>query len=893
VSRAARNRPPRRAFGVLLRAYPRRFRARYEADLLEAFEDAWHAEAEGATLPARLRFWLRQLRDAARGGAAAMLEPAAGPPGRRAHAGLASALAADARNALRALAKQPGFTALVVATLAVGIGANAAVFHALHAVVIRPLPYPESSRLVRLFEYYGTDPARSYVTAPSFLGWREHMRSLDRIAAVYTYRETGADYTDGEQPERLRTLRVSGGYLGVYGSAPFLGRELSREDERAGADVVLVSYDFWKTRLGGAGDVLGRRLTLDGQPHTVVGVAPRGFRDPLAGRVDAWLNLDLEKTRESTGNWYLTVVGRLAPGTAMALAREEAERVERSVERRLAGLEGHHAHLVPLQADVVGASGNALVLLMGAVGVVLLIACVNVAQLLMVRGLARERELAVRVALGCSRPRLVRQLLLESLLLALGGAVAGLVVARLGNELWLGLAAGSLPRAVDVGLDAALVAFAVAAAALTAAVFGLVPALRSSRPELARTLHESGRGHSAGPGRSSARRLLVAVQLALTFALTTAALLLGRSFERLGRVDLSVETGDVVSFEVSLPSGRYPEPAQRAAFHHRLAGLLEAVPGVRAAGAVSWLPAQGRYHTWGVALPGRGDGTFEGSPNGPADQRVVEGRFFEALGIPLLRGRLFRESDAADAPPVVVVSEQLVRELLPGEADPIGERLDVAGELREIVGVVADTAIDARGAVVPIVYHPHAQMADDRNWALVEVVASARGTGSLEDFAAVLRRLDPELVLYEPRELGPMLAQGIARERLLSYLLAAFAGVAFLLAGLGLYGVLSSSVGQRRREFGVRMAVGASAASVRALVVRQAAGVASAGVLAGLALSLWASRWLEAFVFETDPRDPGVLGMAALAFVALTLLATWFPAHRATRVAPSEVLRAE
>jgi putative ABC transport system permease protein len=548
--------------------------------------------------------------------------------------------------------------------------------------------------------------------------------------------------------------------------------------------------------------------------------------------------------------------------------------------------------VVPLQADIVGASRGALALLMGAVGMVLLIACVNVAQLLGVRGLARQRELAVRAALGCGRLRLVRQLLLESLLLASAGALGGLLLAHLGSGLWLRLAATSLPRAVDGRVDSVLVGFAVAIAVVTAVLFGLSPALRASQVDVGRALHETGRGHSGGAGLSASRRLLVATQLGLTFVLTSGALLLTKSFLRLADVDLSVETEGIVAFDVSLPDGRYPEPERRAAFHARLAERLEALPGARAAGSVSWLPARGHYHEWGIFLPRLGDGTPEGSPNGAADQRVVEGRFFEALRIPLLRGRLFDARDAAGAPPVVLVNEALVRRYFPKGRDPIGEMLSVSGAERQIVGVVADTAIDAKGTVAPLVYHPHRQMADDRNWPLVQVVAADESVSS-RAMADVVRELDPNLVLHEPRALAPLLAAGISRERLLACLLVAFATIALLLAGLGLFGVLSHSVGQRRREFGVRMALGAGPGAVRALVLRQAAVVATIGALVGLATSLWAGRWVGAFLFETDVQDPATLAAAAAALVALTLLAAFLPARRATRVGPAEVLRAE
>ena len=868
-------------------------RSRYGADILETFEDAWSREAAGASALRRAGFWLRVIWDALRVSASRRAESRAAASQHGERTSWAPALFADIRYAFRSLAKQPSFAALVVAMLALGIGANAMVFNALHAVVITPLPYDASERLVRIFEFDGPTPERNYVTAPTFLGLREGMQSLDSMAAMYTSRETGADYTDGDRPERVRTLRVSAGYLDVYGTAPFLGREFTRDEERKDVDGALVSHRFWQTRLAGGHDVLGRRITLDGDRYTVIGVVPEGFSDAVAGPVDVWLNLDLERSRKSPGNWYLTAVGRLTPKTGLAVAQDESERVERALEEGLPGLEDHHPYLVPLHGDIVGVSGRALVLLMAAVGIVMLIACVNVAQLMMVRGLGRERELAVRAALGCSRPRLVRQLLLESVILAFGGAVAGLLLARLGNGLWLGLAAGSLPRVVDTQVDWVLIGFAAAVAAVTALLFGLTPAIRGSRFDLQRALREGGRGHSFGTGLSASRRMLVATQLALALMLTAGAGILTKSFLRLAEVDLRVETEGTIAIDVSLPSARYPEPEQRARFHRQLAERFEALPGVRAAGSVSWLPAQGVYHDWGVFLPSLGDGTWDGSPRAIVNQRVVEGHFFEALRIPLIRGRSFGPQDLADAPPVVVVNQELVRRLVSESVEPLGQLVQVAGARREIVGVVADTAIDSRGAVAPIVYHPHSQIAEDRNWPMIQVVAGTGGTARLPVMAAELATLDPNLVLHNARELAPLFAEGISREKLLSGLLAAFASIALLLAGLGLYGVLSHAVGQRRREIGVRMALGATAVSVRRLVVRQAATVATLGALAGLAATLWASRWVEALVFETSPQDPATLGAAAAALIGMTILASYLPARRATRVDPAEVLRAE
>jgi predicted permease len=526
-------------------------------------------------------------------------------------------------------------------------------------------------------------------------------------------------------------------------------------------------------------------------------------------------------------------------------------------------------------------------MVLGAVALLLTIACVNVAGLVLARGAAREPELAVRAALGCSRWRLARQLVLESVLLSLAGGLVGLLSARVLTRILLTAAPEIVARtAGGAGGGATVFAFGFLAALASGLAVGLVPAMQQARPNLESVLRESGRAATGGRRQARFRQVLVVSQIALAVVLLAGAGLLLRSFQHLSHVDVGIRADNVLTFSVNLPVGRYGDAQRRADFHVALQDRLNAIAGIEAAGAVSRLPVTGSYHTWSN---GRID---QPDVNVPADQRVVEGRAFEALGIRLLRGRTFDRTDGA-TPRRIVINDRLARTLFPSE-DPIGRRLRVSGGEGEIIGVVADVANAPRTPPPAIVYHLHRQFAADRNWALTAVVASNRPAASvLDDVRRELRTLDPALVLHQPRLLSEVVGRSIAQERFAMLVVGVYALLALMLAAVGLYGLLSYMVGTRQREIGIRLALGAQLRSVRSLVIREGAVLAVAGVIAGLGASLAATRALSTLLFGVSARDPLTFGLAAAALLAIATTATWLPARTATRIDPMDALRGD
>jgi predicted permease len=517
----------------------------------------------------------------------------------------------------------------------------------------------------------------------------------------------------------------------------------------------------------------------------------------------------------------------------------------------------------------------------------LVIACVNVASLMLARGAARQADFAVRSALGCSSARLVRQLLLESLLLSVAGGVAGLLLARAATGTLMAAAPAAVARAGGGTLERAVFAFSAAIAVLAGLAFGVAPAMQGARPDLDVVLRESGRSGCGSQRQTHTRNVLVVCQVALALVLVVGAGLLLRSFERLQSVDVGVRPLHVLTFTVSLPSGRYDDPERRARFYRDFMTRLGAIPGVRSAAAISRLPVTGSYHSWDA---GRADRPPE-TPGVQAQQRVIEGPYFAAVGIPILHGRAFNARDDAKVPRRVVVSQKLARQLYPGE-DPVGKWLRVADTQAEIIGIAGDVAVGARAPAQPYVYHSHSQFASDRNWALTEVVKFDGDRPSLvSDARRELSRIDPALVLYEPRMLDDVIGGGVAEERFALRLVAVFALLALVLAAIGIYGVLSYAVSRRRREMGIRMALGAPAGTVRSMVVRDGGRLALAGIACGSAGAIAATRFLRSLLFGVSATEPAVFAAAAAVLAGVALVASWIPARTATKVDPLEAVR--
>jgi putative ABC transport system permease protein len=791
---------------------------------------------------------------------------------------------------LRTLSHSPGFAIVAILTLAIGIGGTTAVYSAVDAVLLQPLPYQQPGQLVRLFQTEVAHPeARYFVTPVHFLAFRK-LSSFEATAGIHTYSETGADIGSGDRARRIRVLPTSAEYFDVLRAQPRIGRGFLPEEEN-GAPVVVLSHRLWQEEMAGDPNAIGRTLTLSGKSYTVTGVMPEGFADPLAGNVDAWTPLDLTSGRDASNadNHWLTIVARLRPGTEIGRAQAELDALGVTLAVQHPSAKDSRARLYPLKEDIVGSSSRSLEIMLGAVGLVLLLVCVNIANLLLVRGSERAHEFALRSALGADRSRLVRQMLIESLLLAFAGAVASLIVARLAMSAIVILGAGTIPRLASLSLDPRLLAFSFAIATVSAITFGLAPALRVARTQPGDVLRDQSRSSTGGVGQMRVREWLVVSQVAMAFVLVVGAGLLLASFDRIRRVDLGVQTESVLTFELNLPDARYDSIA-RGRFYEDFAAEVSRLPGVRAAGGVSKLPAAGQYHSW---LARATSGALAGTPRGAvgADQRVVSGDYFRTVGIPILAGRAFDATDDVGTPAHVLVTKSLADQLYPG-VNPIGQTLRTGGRSAAIIGIVGEVALDNEGRASPMIYHPHKQFAGDRNWPLTQVVALNESRAAVQP---AIRRLlaarDPRLVIYKPAMLNEVIGSGAAQRVFTLRLLLTFASVAIALAALGLFGVLSYGVRLRAREFSIRMALGAEGSAIRRMILRRGMLVTGIGLVIGLVAATSLSKLMTSVLFKVSPFDPGVF-VGAVAFMTLVGgLAAYLPARRATSADPREALQ--
>jgi putative ABC transport system permease protein len=794
---------------------------------------------------------------------------------------------------LRTLARNPGFAIVAILTLAIGIGGTTAVFSAVDAVLLQALPYQQPGQLVRLYQFYSKAVAldkRGFVTPVHFVEYSARASAFSSMAAIRTYSETGADIGAGNDVRRIRLLPVSADYFDVIRVQPVVGRPFDKQEEN-GASVVILSYALWQEQMHGDPAVVGRGLTMNSMTYTIAGVMPAGFADPVAGKVDAWVPIDLSEGRDANqaDNHYLSVIARLGQGVTIERAQAEFGVLDLALEKEYPRAIDQRAQLYPLKEDIVGSSSRALEIMLGAVVLVLVLVCVNMANLLLVRGTERAHEFALRSALGAEGTRLVRQMLIESLTLALFGDVAGLLMARLAMKAIVMLGAGSIPRLETLTLDPRLLVLSLVIASLCAIGFGLTPALRVARTDPSDVLRDFSRSATGGGAQMRLRDWLVVSQVALAFVLLVGAGLLIASVKRIGDVDLGVQPANVLVFEIHLPAVRY-DPLKRAQFYESFEAQLASLGGVRAAGGISRLPATGPYHQWGVtAQSGPLANTKQG--NVLAEQRIVSGDYFRAAGIPLVEGRLFDARDVAGAPDRVIVSKSFAQRLFPG-MPPIGQRLNAGNHNSEVIGTVGDVSIDAEGSPDQYVYHAHGQFADDRNWALTQLV---RVSGSIDRTQADARRLlatiDPQLVMYKPATLAGAIGRGEAQRGFTLWLLTSFALIALAVAALGLFGVLSYGVRLRSREFGIRMALGAGRSTIRRMVLRQGLTVTAVGVAIGLLAAVAGGRLMTSMIFHVSPLDSAVL-LGAVAFMAIVAgIAAYLPARKATAVDPRKVLQ--
>jgi len=885
----------------MLRAFPGRIRHVHGDEMAAMFHASW-TDARRRGAGATVGLLLRTVRDVAFNGSAARLGVILGldPPepltphlrstGRtRGGMGMETILR-DLKHAVRGLAHRPGFTLVAVLTLGLGIGGNTAIFSIVSALLLKPLPYADPSALVTLNHYYPSlDGLEASVSARGFRDYKTRTHGFSDVAA-----ETGRplNLTGEGDPERVNAASASPDYFRTLGVAPALGRTYGEEVESGDAHVVVLSHGFWARRFGSDPAALGKVLDLDGEPYTVIGVMPETFRDVFSRQTQLWVPLVLTEAQYSRGytNEYLSVVARLVPGTGIDAASTEMATFAGQLKKDHPDWfpPDWSIHVTSLQERATKDVRPALMVLLGAVLVVLLIACANVASLLLTRASGQRRQMAVRLAMGAGRSHVVGRLLAEGVVLGLAGATVGLVLGTWGLAGLKALASRSVPGIADVSMDRGVLLFTLVVSVATGVFVGIMPAIGTWRTDVLAALRE---GVRAGEDRSSLRlrRVFVVAQLALSLALLAGAGLLLRSMARLQAVSPGFDPKGVETFYLSLPSSSYPDEGSQRRFYDQLLPALRDVPGVTAAGVESVLPFSGGWSTATFTVIGYQPGPKEPNPWG--DIRIVSPGFQEAMGLPLLKGRFFTDADGPETPTVAVVDQELVRRYWPSE-DPIGKQISFGDGPIEVIGVVGHAAHEGLDA------DPRVQVYGSyRQFPRGGMFVVARTGGKPEALAPTLRaavqKLDPNLPLARISSMRSLITDSMGDRRLSLVLLAVFAAVALTLAATGVYGVMAQLVGQRTRELGVRMAMGADQGAVLSLVLKQGMALVVVGVGLGLAGSLAVSRVLESQLFGVTPTDPTTYALVVVVLLASAALAILVPAFRATRVDPVEALRDE
>jgi putative ABC transport system permease protein len=787
------------------------------------------------------------------------------------------------------LRKNPGFTCVAVLTLTLGIGANATIFSAVNTVLLKPLPYPDSDRLVSL-------TARSF---PKFTQIQEQTRTLQATAAYYSF---GSSLQTPREPEAIQSAHISLDFFRVLGVTPSRGRSFIPEEQQpSGPNVAILSDGFWHNHFAGDESVLGKTLVLDGNSTIIVGVLPSSFRFPFEfPEPDVWLprvfeHPLLKPAQVQLGAGYLSVIGRLLEDKSLSQAQAELDTIGARYRQQFANFadasKDHAPKITSLAESLVGGLRSSLLVLLAAVGFVLLIACANVANLLLARATAREKEIALRKALGASRGRLVAQLLSESFVLSLVGSALGVALALALIPVLRSLKQANLPRLAETRMDAPVLLFSMALCILTAVLFGVAPALHAAGKQLHDSLKEGVRGSSSGGRRGKVRGALVVAEMAVALILITGAGLLAESFARLLQVNLGFSPQGVTTFPVILPSTRYARPEQQIEFFRQALRRARSVPAVQSAAFVSFLPLSGGYRLNYFCAEGQ---VCQGLGKDPllAFWQVTSG-YFETMRTPLLRGRFFDEHDVAGGAPVVIVNETATKHFWPNE-NPLGKHIAGSRDLiqREVVGIVADAKFSAvQDASADQLYVPSEQMAYPAMTLVVR--SSANSEPLVAAVRAKLAELDPTLPVSGILSMDTVIGSSVAQPRMLMQLVSAFAVFALLLAATGMYGVMAYSVSQRKQEMGIRMSLGAVPRDILSLVVRQGMTLAAAGTLVGVIASFALTRLLSSLLFDVRATDPFIFGSATLLLIASALAACYIPAHRATRVDPIIILRHE
>lgn len=802
----------------------------------------------------------------------------------------------DLRYSLRMLTNKPGFTVIAILALALGIGANSAIFSVVNTVLLRPLPYANPEKLVLVWTYFGPDLPQNWVSGPELADMRERSTMIEDFAAL-TY--PSVSLTGIGEPEQVQGAAVTANFFPTLGVQPSQGRSFTEEEDRPGGErVVILSHGFWERRFASNPGVINQTISLEGQNATIIGVMPQGFGilppDAQSPRnIEMWVPMAADFRAQSRGNHGMRVIGRIKPEFTIEQAQEEMKQISAALDQEFYKF-GFGINIVPLHGHVVKTVRPMLWVLLGAVGFVLLIACANVANLLLARAVAREKEIAIRTALGAGRWRLIRQLLTESVVLATVSGAIGLLLAYLGLKALIAIAPDNVPRLNEMSIDARVLVFTIGVSMITGIIFGLVPAFQASKPDLNETLKEGGRGSTGGARGRRVRSILVVAEIAFALVLLTGAGLMIRSFIRLQEVKPGFKPENLLTMRLRLPQTKYADAAQLTPFYQQLIERVRALPGVRTVGTVSHLPLSGAYQSGTITVEQPSASVDNASFE--CDRRITSPDYFEAMGIEVMNGRPFNDHDAQSALMVCIVDETFARRFWPNE-DPLGKRVKIGGSQSTnpwltIVGVVAHVkhyGLSAQGR--EFIYFPYTQ-APAR-----QMFLAVRTEGDPSNLIGSVRKeiagMDPDQPIADIRNMEQIVYGSVAQPRFNMLMLGIFAVVALILAAVGVYGVMNYSVAQQTHEIGIRMALGAQQSHILSMVIQQGCLLVGIGVAIGLAGAFVITRFMSSMLYDVKAMDPATFGGVAVILALVALVASYIPARRATRVDPMIALRYE
>jgi putative ABC transport system permease protein len=798
----------------------------------------------------------------------------------------------DLRYSARILVKKPGFTIAAALTLALGIGANSAIFSVVNAVLLRPLPFDQPDKIMQVWST-NTEESQSklVVAVPDFLDWQQRNSSFEQLSA---YALTSFILTGTGEPERIRGAKVSASFFPLLRVQPTAGRLFAPEEDRFGSErVALISHGLWQRRFASDPRLINQFIRLDNVSYKVIGVMPPGFNFPVRrlGGTDIWIAhaFDMNKSMSKRSSSYLGVLGRLKEGVTRAQAQTDMDVIARGLAEQFPDSNRTRGvYLIPLHEQMVEKSRPTLLILFGVVSFLLLVACLNVANLLLARSSARYKEMVVRSVLGATRMRLIRQYLTESILLGLLGGGLGLLFAIWGLKILVALIPPEITYLGQIGLDTNTLAWTFILSMLTGLLFGLAPALKFSQPDLIESLKESTSTASTGPSQGRLRGVLIVTEIALSLILLVGAGLLLKSLWRLQHVETGFAADNVLTLTISLPAYKYPDAEKQRMFHTQVLERLKNLPGVASAGMTTILPLSGSMEASDFKIVGKQIAESSASVN----TRAISADYLHSIGIPLLRGRELTAQDSEKAPPVCLINDTMAHKIFAGE-DPIGQRIQTGGAEREIVGVVGDVkhrALDAESGFEMYVPYTQYQFVAGMTYALR---TQANPTSITSSVRSAVSSIDPDQTVENVQTMDQVLTKSIAQPRFNTLLLSLFAGVALLIASIGLYGIVSYMVAQRTHEIGIRMALGAQRGDVLKMVVGHGMKLALIGIVAGTIGAFAASRILSSFLFEVSTIDLWTFVAAPLLLLLVALAASYFPARYATRVDPVKALRYE